>query len=153
MSAYVKSLDPMHLVGAGSINKSPIDLAKDLVISTIDFGTWHAYPIFDNITPEQLDRSIPQFCSVAALYHKPALLEEFGYARSNPDQIEAYRAWLTTMVNDRNCAGWMVWELVSRQQNGKFPKDDYDQFNVVRDGGPLWNLFRTMDLKAIETRR
>lgn len=152
MSAYVKSIDSKHLVGAGSINKSPVELAKDLVIPTIDYGTWHSYPIYENITPEQFNRAIPRYCGTAAVYQKPVLLEEFGYARSNPDQIQAYQQWLDTLTGDRNCAGYLVWELVSRQQDNQFPEDEHDQFDVFNDGGPLWNLLRDEIAKAPQIR-
>jgi hypothetical protein len=49
---------------------------------------------------------------------KPVLLEEFGYARSNPDAAEVYATWLDTLTRDPNCAGWIVWRLVSRQDSG-----------------------------------
>jgi mannan endo-1,4-beta-mannosidase len=153
MSSYVKSTDARHLVGAGSINKSPVEIAKDLVIPTIDYGTWHGYPIYDNVTPEQFNALIPRYCGTAAIYNKPVLLEEFGYARSNPDHVEAYRQWLDTLTGERNCAGWLVWVLVSRQQDDKIPPDEHDQFNIVNDGGPLWQVLKGEITKAAETRR
>jgi len=68
------------------------------------------------------------------------LLEEFGYARSNPDQVAAYEKWLRALAQDRNCAGWLVWRLVSRQQDGKYPVDENPiaQFDVRNDGTRLW---------------
>ena len=49
------------------------------------------------------------------------LLEEFGYARSNPDHIVAYRKWLDTINQNPDCAGWLVWRLVSLQDNLLYP--------------------------------
>jgi mannan endo-1,4-beta-mannosidase len=71
---------------------------------------------------------------------RPVLLEEFGYALSNrnPDQAAAYSGWLDTIRNDPNCSGWIVWRLVSRQENGEYPVDTYEQFDVHNDGGPTW---------------
>jgi mannan endo-1,4-beta-mannosidase len=155
MSAYVKSIDPNHLIGSGANNpKSPIDVMKDLVIWSIDFATWHGYPIHQKVTPAQFDTLIPMYCRNAALFHKPLLLEEFGYARSNPDQIKTYETWLDTLTNDRNCAGWLVWRLVSRQRkDDEFPVDDYDQFDVRNDGGPLWNLLKKQIENTAERRK
>ena len=143
MSAYVRSLDPKHLIGTGASNsRSPDELRKDLRIATVDYGTWHAYPVHDKTTPQQLQAAIPRYCRTAADLGKPLLLEEFGYARSNLDQAASYEQWLQTLTDDRNCAGWMVWELVARQQNGHFPRDEHDQFNIADDGSPLWDLLK-----------
>lgn len=143
MSAFVKSIDKKHLVGTGSSNSGgPHELARDLVIPTIDYGTWHGYPIHDHITPDEFTDRIPRYCRVAAVYKKPMLLEEFGYARSNPDQVATYKRWLDTLEHNRDCAGWLVWLLVSRQQDGTFPPDNSDQFNVANDGSALWRTLR-----------
>jgi mannan endo-1,4-beta-mannosidase len=77
---------------------------------------------------------------MALRINEPVLLEEFGYALSNrnPDQAGAYAGWLDTIRNDPNCAGWIVWRLSSRQENGEYPVDTYDQFDVHNDGSPTW---------------
>lgn len=142
MSAYVKSQDRNHLVGSGHAN------LNDLPIPTVDFGTWHGYPIFLKMSPQQFDNLIPQFCALAAVYQKPVLLEEFGYARSNPDQVESYTKWLNTLTKDRNCAGWLVWRLVSRQDSGKYPVDEYDQFDIRNDGSTIWNSLKAVTIQA-----
>lgn len=49
MSAYIKSLDPNHLVSSG---EDALHMA-DFVIPTIDFVTWHGYPRYLGITPNQ----------------------------------------------------------------------------------------------------
>jgi mannan endo-1,4-beta-mannosidase len=80
------------------------------------------------------------------------LLEEFGYARSNQKFAEAYAMWLDTLTRDRNCAGWMVWRLVSRQDSGRYPVDEYDQFDVHNDRGALWNILKAATARATQTR-
>jgi mannan endo-1,4-beta-mannosidase len=142
MAAYLKSQDPNHLIGSGNANP---DLATfDISVPNIDFGTWHGYPKYLDINPEQFNVMIKQYCDVAPIHRKPVLLEEFGYARSNPDQIAAYEKWLKTLAQDRNCAGWLVWRLVSRQRNGKYPVDENPiaQFDVRNDGTPLWSVLK-----------
>jgi mannan endo-1,4-beta-mannosidase len=141
MSAYVKSLDPNHLVGSGAANVT--DHLDDLSISTIDFGTWHGYPLYYKLSVSQFNELISQFCGIAAAHDKPVLLEEFGYARSNPDQAQAYAEWLDTLDHDPDCAGWLVWRLVSRQQDGRYPADTHDQFDIHNDGSPIWNVLRS----------
>ncbi len=140
MSSFVKMLDPNHLVTSGHANID--NHLSDIRIPAIDFATWHGYPIYNNRTVGQMDELIKEYCDLAASYEKPVLLEEFGYARSNPDQIAAYRRWLDTIDLHPDCAGWLVWRLVSFQDDLSFPKDDYDQFDVHNDGGPLWSLLR-----------
>lgn len=150
MSAYVKSLDPNHPVGSGAAGVGT--RLDDLSIPTIDFGTWHGYPLFYNLRVSQFDDLIPQFCSIAAARQKPVLLEEFGYARSNPNQVQAYSGWLDTLDRDPNCAGWLVWRLVSRQQDGKYPEDTHDQFDIHNDGSPIWNVLRSAAIDAAASR-
>jgi mannan endo-1,4-beta-mannosidase len=138
MSAYVKSLDPNHLVGSG---EGALHMAE-FSIPTIDFVTWHGYPRYLGITPKQYDSLITDRCNLAARYHKPVVLEEFGHARSNtnPNQAQAYKMWLNTMGADRNCAGWLVWRLVARQDDGRYPEDEYDQFDVHHDDRNTWQV-------------
>jgi mannan endo-1,4-beta-mannosidase len=150
MSAYVKSLDPNHPVGSGAANVA--DQLADLSIPTIDFGTWHGYPLFYNLSVAQFDNLITRFCGLGVYYKKPVLLEEFGYARSNPDQADAYARWLDTLTRDHDCAGWLVWRLVSRQDSGKYPVDEHDQFDIHNDGSNVWNVLRAATAKAAATR-
>jgi mannan endo-1,4-beta-mannosidase len=140
MAAYVKQQDPNHLVASGNANIDPTTF--DIALPAIDFGTWHAYPKYLEIGVDQFDRMIRQYCDIAVRYQKPVLLEEFGWARSNPGQVEAYAKWLNTISENPNCAGWLVWRLVSLQQGGTYPLDGHPnaQFDVRRDEIALWNL-------------
>jgi mannan endo-1,4-beta-mannosidase len=149
MSAYVKALDPNHLVSSGHANVS--EKLADLTIPTLDFGTWHGYPLYYKLTVQQFGELITEFCRLALRAGKPVLLEEFGYARSNQNFAEAYAVWLDTLTRDRNCAGWMVWRLVSQQDSGRYPADEYDQFDVHNDGGALWNILKAATARATQT--
>ncbi|MGY8635132.1 cellulase family glycosylhydrolase [Bradyrhizobium sp. 14AA] len=151
MSAYVKSLDPNHLVSSGHANVEA--KLSDLTIPTIDFGTWHGYPLFYKLTVKQFNDTITEFCQLAARARKPVLLEEFGYARSNPDSTQAYAMWLDTLARDPNCAGWMVWRLVSRQDSGRYPIDEYDQFDIRNDGSAIWNVFKAAAGRVAQVRK
>ena len=140
MSAYVKSIDANHMVTTGHAN---IDELSDINIPTVDFATWHGYPIYFKWTVDDMDKRISQYCRVAAEIQKPVILEEFGYARSNPDQASAYQKWLTTIYRDPDCAGWVVWRLVSPQEDLRYPPDPIEEFDVHNDGGPLWTVLET----------
>lgn len=150
MSAYVKAVDPNHLVSSGHANVS--QKLSDLPIAGLDFGTWHGYPLYYKLTVQQFGDLIGEFCRLAVRAGKPVLLEEFGYARSNQNFAEAYAVWLDTLTRDRNCAGWMVWRLVSRQDSGRYPVDEYDQFDVHNDGGALWNVLKAAAARATQAR-
>jgi len=138
MAAYVKSIDRNHMVGSGQANVS--NNLSDIAISELDFAEWHGYPVYYKLTPSQFNTKISDFCGLASEYRKPVLLEEFGYARSNPDQVDVYRTWLKTIQDNPDCSGWLVWRLVSRQDDGKFPADEHDQFDIHRNGGRLWDV-------------
>lgn len=150
MSTYVKSLDPHHLVSSGHANVEP--KLADLTISTLDFGTWHGYPLYYGLTVRQFNKTITEFCEIAGRVRKPVLLEEFGYARSNRDSAEAYTEWLDTLARDPNCGGWLVWRLVSRQDHGGYPSDKHDQFDVRNDGSPIWNVLKAATARAVQLR-
>jgi mannan endo-1,4-beta-mannosidase len=153
MSAYVKSLDPNHLVTSGHANI--LEKLSDLSIPSLDFGTWHGYPLYYKLTVKQFNDVITEFCQLAARAKKPVLLEEFGYARSNRDSADAYAMWLDTLTRDRNCAGWMVWRLVSRQDGGRYPVDEHrlSQFDIRNDGSAIWNIFKAATARATQTRQ
>jgi len=142
MSAFVKQLDPNHLVGSGLSNV--MHRLSDITIPTLDFAAWHGYPIYYGLSVDQFDDKIREFCAIGRKAGKPVLLEEFGYARSNADHVEAYEKWLTTLRNDPDCAGWLVWRLVSEQDSGRFPADEYDQFDIRNDGGALWRTIQSV---------
>lgn len=151
MSAYVKSLDPNHMVSSGHANVA--SRLADLTIPTLDFGTWHGYPLYYGLTVRQFGNTITEFCEIARRARKPVLLEEFGYARSNRDAAEAYANWLDTLVRDRDCGGWLVWRLVSLQDHGGYPADKHDQFDVRNDGSPIWNVLKAATARAAQIRK
>jgi len=141
MATFVKQKDPNHLVGSGNAS---IDLKEfDISLPTTDFGTWHGYPKYLQVSVDKLDRLISQYCNAAAKYQKPVLLEEFGFARSNFNQAAAYQDWVNTITGDPNCAGWLVWCLVSRLESGRYPADEVDQFDVRNDGSEIWQVLKT----------
>ena len=140
MSAYVKSIDRNHLVSSGHANFA--NKLSDLPISSIDFGTWHGYPQYENLPAHTYDRTIREFCEIGRDNNKPVLLEEFGYPRFKSDQADIYQKWLDAIRQDPDCAGWLVWRLVSRQASGRYPADTYDGFDVHRQGGATWDVLQ-----------
>ena len=143
MSAFVKTIDSNHLLASGHGNVG--DRPTDLHVAGLDFTTWHGYPLYQKLSPAGFNTLINKFCALAKAANKPVLLEEFGYARSNPDQVAAYQMWLDTMRQNPDCAGWLVWRLVGRQDNGRYPVDNdpHSQFDVHENGGPLWRVLQS----------
>jgi mannan endo-1,4-beta-mannosidase len=141
MSAYVKSIDHTHLVSSGHANFS--NKLSDLSISTIDFGTWHGYPTYEKLPAESYGDTIRKFCSIGRLNNKPVLLEEFGFPRFKPHQADIYKQWLQTIADDPDCAGWLVWRLVSLQASGRYPADTYDGFDVHKNSGATWDVLQS----------
>ena len=149
MSAYVKSIDGNHLVSSGHANFA--NKLSDLPISSIDFGTWHGYPQYEDLPAETYDQTIRDFCEIGRDNDKPVLLEEFGYPRFKPDQAGIYQKWLDAIKKDPDCAGWLVWRLVSRQANGRYPADTHDGFDIHKDAGATWAVLQ-MAAEAIRSK-
>src|SRR5208337_4934441 len=64
MSAYVKSIDPNHLVASGHANVE--NGLADIDIPSIDSATWHAYPIYLGKTCSEMTAMIKEYCDVGA---------------------------------------------------------------------------------------
>jgi mannan endo-1,4-beta-mannosidase len=60
--------------------------------------------------------------------------------------------WLDTLGRDPSCAGWIVWRLVSRQDSGRYPVDEHDQFDIRNEGSPIWNILKAAAAGAEQTR-
>jgi len=139
MASYVKSIDPHHLLASG--HSSLKTKLFELELADIDFGTWHGYPAYEKITPDQFGEQIDQFCSLSSSYRKPVILEEFGMARSDGMRTASYKNWLEKIRDNKNCAGWVVWRLVARQDSNELPAD-HDEFDISNDGSAVWQILR-----------
>jgi mannan endo-1,4-beta-mannosidase len=150
MAHFVKSLDSKHLLASGHANVAT--RLSDIGLPDIDFGTWHGYPLYYDLSNEQFGKLISDFCSMGRKAGKPVLLEEFGLARSHNDQAEVYRSWLQRIEADDACAGWLVWRLVGRQESGKWPTDRADQFDIHPESGETWTILREAARELIARR-
>ncbi len=152
MSAYVKTLDPNHLVGIGDegyfrrklswghklYNGSfGIDCERLLGVADIDFGTCHLYPSFaggeDPIAFGS--RWIREHIEAGQRANKPMLIEEYGYKIEGTDsrtaltrRDAAFQTWLDEIVESKG-AGALVWMIASEMPDGnRYP--DYDGYTV-----------------------
>ncbi|KAH6892378.1 glycoside hydrolase superfamily [Thelonectria olida] len=92
MSAYVKSLDPHHLVtwgGEGGFNRESDDWAyngsdggdfdQELTLRNIDFGVFHTYPDWWSKTVSWSNQWIRDHAAAGAKARKPVVHEEYGW--------------------------------------------------------------------------
>jgi mannan endo-1,4-beta-mannosidase len=152
MSAYVKSLDPHHLVTTGDtgfIDESPCDagynscrFSSTLAMPDVDYATLHMYPAYSQpaATATACEPILEYFLQLGNGAGKPVVLEEFGLASSDPTQAAVYTAW-TGDVEDAGGAGWSVWQLAGRSDDTS-PPDQYmtgDEFVFYDDGSATPN--------------
>ncbi|MDX1490365.1 MAG: hypothetical protein R3332_03705 [Pseudohongiellaceae bacterium] len=133
MAAYVKSLDPNHLVTVGaqghftdsydeqmgevySAFNEP-DMGVILSDPNIDLANYHMYPYEvengdGSLTPLQWGiRFIEDRLALGDLYNKPVVLEEFG-ATEFDDLQELIDPWLSILY-EHNRAGFFFYDLAS----------------------------------------
>ena len=136
MARFVKLIDPNHLVTSGRANMNVSN--TDFDVRALDFLTWHGYPSYLGIPASQFDQAISAHCAAGRAPGKPVLLEEFGNSRNDGNQAAIYAKWLNTIEMEPDCAGWVVWRVVSRQDDGAYPADNVDGFDIHNDGGASW---------------
>lgn len=142
MSAYIKSIDPNHMVTVGDEGffKRPgssswpysggegVDTEAFLNVDTIDYGTYHLYPqdwgVNVDIWPIQW---ITDHIAAGKTFGKPEVLEEFGF-KTGDKRDAHYEQWVYTVCANGG-AGWMYWLLTGHQDDGTY-YPDYDSYNV-----------------------
>ena len=154
MSRFVKSIDANHLLTTGTEGfydgRGGSDPQSELALPDIDFGTWHTYPVYHNISTDDVVGLIKRHAATAAIVGKPVILQEFGWSEKHPDQAEVYRKWTNAVRLDPNAAGWIVWRLEGRvsppptrpfpegesEALGDFPPDNGEGFGIHRNANP-----------------
>ncbi|KAI1459636.1 glycoside hydrolase family 5 protein [Annulohypoxylon moriforme] len=124
MSAFIKSVDPNHLVtwgGEGGFNRDSDDWAyngsdggdfdANLALPNIDFGVFHTYPDWWTKTVSWADQWIRDHATAAREAGKPVVHEEYGWMTpevreqngipaSNATRIEVEGGWQKIMVEE-----------------------------------------------------
>ena len=135
MSAYVKSLDPHHLVtwgGEGGFNNGERpddgfytgadggDFERELALPSVDFGVFHSYPDWWGKTVAWTDRWVRDHAAAARGAGKPVVHEEYGWMTD-----AARREYLgeTSNITRREAIGG--WQRIGLEE--KMP-DMYWQF-------------------------
>ncbi|PLV56249.1 cellulase family glycosylhydrolase [Thermotoga sp. SG1] len=171
MSAYIKSLDPNHLVAVGDegfFNNyegfrpygeeaewayngwSGVDWKRLLEIETVDFGTFHLYPSHWGVSPENYAqwgaKWIEDHIKIAKEIGKPVVLEEYGIPKSAPvNRVAIYKLW-NDLVYDLGGSGAMFWMLAGIGEGWDRDEEgyypDYDGFRIVNDESEEAKLIR-----------
>ncbi|KAJ7110631.1 glycoside hydrolase superfamily [Mycena epipterygia] len=152
MSAFIKSIDPNHLVGLGDegfFNEPGnsdfvyqgtlgIDFAANMKITTLDFGTFHMYPESwgeSNVLPWG-EQWITDHATVMTSSNKPVIVEEFGI--TDATRNATYAAWYQTVLST-GLTGDMIWQAGSQLSNGPTPNDGY----AIYPTDPVYALMKT----------
>ncbi|CAE6381678.1 unnamed protein product [Rhizoctonia solani] len=148
ISAYIKSLDSNHLVALGDegfYNQANgpnypyqggegIDFDANLKISTLDFGTFHSYPVSWGQSANATLWGVQWIRDHAASQksaNKPVIIEEFGVTT---DQATTYTAWWNEIVSTGGVAGDLIWQAGSSVATG------YNDGYAVYPGTDLYTL-------------
>lgn len=133
-SAYIKSLDPNHMVtigdegfglDGGSDTSYPfsagegLNFTTNLAISTIDFGTYHLYPTGWGEVDTWGPAWITAHATAAAAVGKPVIAEEYG---STTHANEA--SWQATILSTKTAADFF-WQYGDTLSGGKTADDGY----------------------------
>jgi mannan endo-1,4-beta-mannosidase len=133
-AAYIKSLDPYHMVTTGSEGAPPgenQDFQRTHEGPNIDYGTVHIWPQnwgwYDPQNPASYDQAeqnaleyLRRHVFDMAVVNKPLVLEEFGLARDFEPVQDIYDPQSSTFYRDR------------------FYKTMFNEvFDIIQKGGPL----------------
>lgn len=133
MSSYLKSIDPLHLVGSGeegfdvtsvhySFNSyhqqqwlfdgtAGVSFSSNLEIPSLDFASIHLYPDFWNLPSNSGNAWIQDHSRIATALNKPLIMGEFGARRFKET---TYGSWLSTVIAE-TADGALVWQLLGER--------------------------------------
>jgi len=128
MSAYLKSLDPNHLIAPGAwgyrSSSERREWLLDHAIPTIDYCDVHSYPRDDHDSfvdsPKALQEFIDNRAAAAYSLRKPLVLGEFGMGvegHNGASQLEWYRALFDGNAR-AGAGGAMFWILTPDARRG-----------------------------------
>ncbi|TVY16294.1 Mannan endo-1,4-beta-mannosidase A [Lachnellula arida] len=131
-SAYIKGLDPNHMVtvgdegfglSGGATGDYPYSSGEgesfhdNLAISTIDFGTYHLYPSSWGENDTWAQQWIQAHADVGTALGKPVILEEYGPTNHTEDL-----QWQQWVINTQT-AGDMYWQYGDTLSGGQTAND------------------------------
>jgi mannan endo-1,4-beta-mannosidase len=128
MSAYLKSLDPNHLIAPGDWGYRSAaerrEWIKDHALPYIDYADVHNYPQADHDlvvdSPQALGEFIDNRVAAAAAVNKPLVIGEFGMSSDGfkgVSQVDWFRSYFEKTARD-GVAGAMFWIFTPDPQRG-----------------------------------
>jgi len=138
ISAYIKSLDPNHMVaigdegwltpplGDGSYAYSGyegVDFVKNLTISTLDYGTFHLYPDQWGYNYTWGNEWILQHYLIGKQAGKPVVLEEYGSTDAPKTTIA--QPYQQMVLQNTSVAYDSFWQFATTLSGGVNPYDNY----------------------------
>jgi len=162
MSAYLKSLDPNHLIAPGAwgyrTSSERREWLADHSLPTIDYCDVHNYPRDDHDSfvdsPTELKEFIENRAAAAYSIRKPLVLGEFGMGvegHNNAPQLEWYRALFDGNVR-AGSAGAMFWILTPDARRGygvtySTPRDK-ELLSEITRASQMFNALESAEIPA-----
>jgi mannan endo-1,4-beta-mannosidase len=151
-AAYIKSLDPYHMVTTGSEGTPPgetLDFKRTHDSPDIDYATIHIWPQnwgwYDPVNPDSYDRAeqnaleyLRRHVYDAAVLNKPLVLEEFGLARDWEPVHDIYDPQSSTLYRDRFYKAMFgeVFDII--QKGGTLAGDNFWAWGGASRPGDGW---------------
>lgn len=140
-SAYIKSLDSSNRVALGDEGwlcsggdgsyayscKEGVDFEANLKIPTLDYGTFHLYPIGWGYYYAWGNKWITEHAAMATKYGKPIVLEEYGVESTASNRTAVLEQWQKTVL-DSDIAYDSLWQFGTKFADGFNPYDDFAVF-------------------------
>lgn len=123
MSTHLKAQGARQLVATGGEGfydgRAGSDPDTEPVnVPAVDFQTWHTYPTYHGLTPDEVVHLVARHCASARAGGKPVLWQEFAYpartAAEKRGRADIYRRWTQAVLDNPDCAGWLYWRLEGR---------------------------------------
>ena len=162
ISAYIKSLDPNHMValgdegwltpplGDGSYAYSGyegVDFTQNLAIKTLDYGTFHLYPDQWGYNYTWGNEWVTQHNLIGKQAGKPVVFEEYGSTNTTNHTIIAQPYQQTTLQNT-SIAYDSFWQFATPLSNGVNPYDNYAIY-YDQTAGSDYNVLATKHAAAM----
>ena len=108
-----------------------LDFVKNLAISTIDYGTFHAYPSQWGYNNTWVNEWIMQHDQAGKAQGKPVVLEEYGSTLPSPQKQSIVKPWQDTELYNTSVAADFIWQLGTTLSSVE--KNPFDDYTIMYD--------------------